>query len=204
MIGLIMKKYMNFVIIVDYFDPLFLILKTLWRCIVISKNELMINEEIRDKEVRVIDNDGSMLGIYPIKEAQKMAIQKNLDLVKIAPQAEPPVCKIMDYGKHIFEITKKEKEARKNQKVMSVKEVRLSPSIEDHDFQFKLKNAIKFLKSGNKVKITLKFRGREMNYTALGEDILSKFAENISEVGVVDKTPKLEGRNMVMFVNPKQ
>ena len=151
-----------------------------------------------------MDNDGSMLGIFPIKEAQKMAMQKNLDLVKIAPQAEPPVCKIMDYGKHIFEITKREKEARKNQKVMSVKEVRLSPSIEDHDFQFKLKNAIKFLKSGNKVKVTLKFRGREMNYTALGEDILSKFAESISEVGVVDKAPKLEGRNMVMFVNPKQ
>ena len=164
----------------------------------------MINEEIKDKEVRVVDNDGSMLGIFPIKEAQKMAMQKNLDLVKIAPQAEPPVCKIMDYGKHIFEITKKEKEARKNQKVMSVKEVRLSPSIEDHDFQFKLKNAIKFLKSGNKVKVTLKFRGREMNYTALGEDILSKFADSISEVGVVDKAPKLEGRNMVMFVNPKQ
>ena len=152
----------------------------------------------------MVDNDGSMLGIFPIKEAQKMAMQKNLDLVKIAPQAEPPVCKIMDYGKHIFEITKKEKEARKNQKVMSVKEVRLSPSIEDHDFQFKLKNAIKFLKSGNKVKVTLKFRGREMNYTALGEDILSKFADSISEVGVVDKAPKLEGRNMVMFVNPKQ
>jgi len=164
----------------------------------------MINEEIRDKEVRLIDSDGSMLGIYPVKEAQKMAIVKNLDLVKIAPQAEPPVCKIMDYGKYLFELTKREKEAKKNQKVMSVKEVRLSPSIEDHDFQFKLKNAIRFLKSGDKVKVTLKFRGREMNYTALGEEILSKFADSISEVGVVDKTPKLEGRNMVMFVNPKQ
>lgn len=164
----------------------------------------MINEEIRDKEVRLIDSDGSMLGIYPIKEAQKMAIAKNLDLVKIAPQAEPPVCKIMDYGKYLFELTKREKEARKNQRVMNVKEVRLSPSIEDHDFQFKLKNAIRFLKSGDKVKVTLKFRGREMNYTALGEEILSKFAESISEVGVVDKAPKLEGRNMIMFVNPKQ
>ena len=164
----------------------------------------MINEEIRDKEVRLIDSDGSMLGIYPVKEAQKMAIAKNLDLVKIAPQAEPPVCKIMDYGKYLFELTKREKEAKKNQKVMSVKEVRLSPSIEDHDFQFKLKNAIRFLKSGDKVKVTLKFRGREMNYTALGEEILSKFAQSISEVGVIDKAPKLEGRNMVMFVNPKQ
>jgi len=164
----------------------------------------MINEEIRDKEVRLIDSDGSMLGICPIKEAQKMAIAKNLDLVKIAPQAEPPVCKIMDYGKYLFELTKREKEAKKNQRVMNVKEVRLSPSIEDHDFQFKLKNAIRFLKSGDKVKVTLKFRGREMNYTALGEEILSKFAESISEVGVIDKPPRLEGRNMIMFVNPKQ
>ena len=164
----------------------------------------MINEEIRDKEVRLIDSDGSMLGICPIKEAQKMAVAKNLDLVKIAPQAEPPVCKIMDYGKYVFEINKREKEARKNQKVMNIKEVRLSPSIEDHDFQFKLKNAIRFLKSGDKVKVTLKFRGREMNYTALGEEILSKFADSISEVGVVDKAPRLEGRNMIMFVNPKQ
>lgn len=164
----------------------------------------MINEEIRDREVRLIDSDSSMLGIYPIKEAQKMAMAKNLDLVKIAPQAEPPVCKIMDYGKYLFELTKREKEAKKNQRVMNVKEVRLSPSIEDHDFQFKLKNAIRFLKSGDKVKVTLKFRGREMNYTALGEEILSKFSESISEVGVIDKAPKLEGRNMVMFVNPKQ
>ena len=187
---------------VDYFDPLFL-MKTFWRCIIISKNELMTNEEIRDKEVRLIDSDGSMLGIYPVAEAQNMAIAKNLDLVKIAPQAEPPVCKIMDYGKYIFEVSKREKEARKNQKVMSVKEVRLSPSIESHDFQFKLKNAIRFLKSGCKVKVTLKFRGREMSYTALGEEILSKFADGVSEVGILDKAPKLEGKNMIMFINPR-
>ncbi|MBP5426859.1 MAG: translation initiation factor IF-3 [Clostridiales bacterium] len=163
----------------------------------------MTNEEIRDKEVRLIDSDGSMLGIYPVAEAQNMAIAKNLDLVKIAPQAEPPVCKIMDYGKYIFEVSKREKEARKNQKVMSVKEVRLSPSIESHDFQFKLKNAIRFLKSGCKVKVTLKFRGREMSYTALGEEILSKFADGVSEVGILDKAPKLEGKNMIMFINPR-
>ena len=163
-----------------------------WRCIIISKNELMTNEEIRDKEVRLIDSDGTMLGIYPIAQAQNMARVKELDLVKIAPQAEPPVCKIMDYGKHIFELGKREKEAKKNQKVMSVKGIRLSPYIESHDFQFKLKNAIKFLKSGDKVKVTLKFRGREMSYTALGEDILLKFADGVSEVGVIDKAPKLD------------
>lgn len=175
-----------------------------WRCIVISKNELMTNEEIRDKEVRLIDSDGTMLGIYPIAKAQSMAREKDLDLVKIAPQAEPPVCKIMDYGKHIFELGKREKEAKKNQKVMNVKEIRLSPSIESHDFQFKLKNAIKFLKSGDKVKVTLKFRGREMSYAALGEEILLKFADGVSEVGTIDKAPKLEGKNMIMFINPKQ
>ena len=175
----------------------------LWRCIVIGKNELMINEKIRDKKVRLIDSDGSSVGIVDIAEAQKMANSKNLDLVKIAPQADPPVCKIMDYGKYVFEVAKKEKEARKNQKVMIVKEVRLSPSIEEHDFGFKVKNAIRFLKSGYKVKVTLKFRGREMNYTTLGEEILSKFAESVSEVGILDKPAKLEGKSMVMFVNPK-
>lgn len=164
----------------------------------------MTNEEIRDKEVRLIDSDGAMLGIFPIAEAQSMANKKELDLVKIVPHAEPPVCKIMDYGKHIFEMGKREKEARKNQRVMNIKEVRLSPSIESHDFQFKLKNAIRFLKSGDKVKVTLKFRGREMSYTALGEEILLKFADGVSEVGVIDKAPKLEGKSMVMFVNPKQ
>lgn len=164
----------------------------------------MINEEIRDKEVRLIDADGSMLGVTPIKEAQKLAGQKNLDLVKIAPQADPPVCRIMDYGKYMFEQAKKEKEARKNQKVISVKEVRLSPSIEDHDFEFKLKNASKFLKDGDKLKVSVKFRGREMNHTSLGSEVLEKFAEGIKDIGVIEKKPKLEGKNMIMFVNPKQ
>lgn len=176
----------------------------IWRCPAISKNELMINEEIRDKEVRLIDSDGNMLGIMPIKEAQKIASTKNLDLVKIAPQAAPPVCKVMDYGKYMFELAKKEKEARKNQKVISIKEVRLSPTIEDHDFSFKLKNAFKFLQDGDKVKVSIKFRGREMNYTKLGEEVLTKFADAVTEVGTVEKKPKLEGRNMIMILTPKQ
>ena len=176
----------------------------IWRCPAISKNELMINEEIRDKEVRLIDSDGSMLGVMPIKDAQKLANSKNLDLVKIAPQGVPPVCKIMDYGKHMFELAKKEKEARKNQKVISIKEVRLSPTIEDHDFTFKVKNAYKFLQDGDKVKVSIRFRGREMNYTSLGHEVLTKFAEAVKEVGNVEKKPKLEGKSMIMILNPNQ
>ncbi len=171
---------------------------------VISKEELMINEEIRDKEVRLIDSDGNMLGIISSKEAQKLASSKNLDLVKIAPQAVPPVCRIMDYGKYMFELAKKEKEARKNQKVISIKEVRVSASIEDHDFNFKVKNAFKFLKDGDKVKVSVKFRGREMNYTSLGEEVLGKFAEAVEEVATVERKPKLEGKSMIMILNPKQ
>ncbi len=171
---------------------------------VISKNELMINEDIRDKDVRLIDNDGTMLGIMATKEAQKLAISKNLDLVKIAPQGVPPVCKIMDYGKYMFELAKKEKEARKNQKIISIKEVRVSPSIEDHDFEFKVKNAYKFLKDGDKVKVSVKFRGREMHYTSIGIEILDKFAELVKDVGTVEKKPKLEGKSMIMILNPKQ
>lgn len=164
----------------------------------------MINEEIRDKEVRLIDADGSMLGIMAAKDAQKLAATKNMDLVKISPQAVPPVCKIMDYGKYMFEQAKKEKEARKNQKVISIKEVRISATIEDHDFNFKAKNAIKFLEDGDKVKVSVKFRGREMNYTSLGNEVLNKFAETVKDVGVVEKKPKLEGRSMIMILNPKQ
>ncbi len=171
---------------------------------VISKNELMINEDIRDKEVRLIDADGTMLGILAINEAQKLANSKNLDLVKIAPQGVPPVCKIMDYGKYMFELAKKEKEARKNQKIISMKEVRVSPSIEDHDFEFKVKNAYKFLKDGDKVKVSVKFRGREMHYTSIGNEILGKFEEAVKDVGTVEKRPKLEGKSMIMILNPKQ
>jgi len=164
----------------------------------------MINEEIRDKEVRLIDADGSMVGVLTAKDAQKLANQKNLDLVKISPNANPPVCKIMDYGKFMFEQAKREKEARKNQKIVSLKEVRLSPSIEEHDFEFKMKNAAKFLKDGDKVKVSVKFRGREMNHTSLGREVLESFAEKLQEVASVDKTPKLEGKSMIMILSPKQ
>jgi len=164
----------------------------------------LINEEIKDKEVRLIDDDGSMLGIISSKDAQKMALTKNLDLVKIAPQAAPPVCKIMDYGKYMFELSKKEKEARKNQKIISIKELWLKPSIEEHDFDFKVKNAYKFLKDGDKVKVNLRFRGREMHYTSLGQEVLTRFAEAVKDVGIMEKRPKLEGRSMIMILNPKQ
>ena len=164
----------------------------------------MINEEIRDKDVRLIDSDGSMLGVMPAKEAQKLALSKNLDLVKIAPQGNPPVCKIMDYGKYMFELAKKEKEARKNQKIISIKEVWIKPNIEEHDFNVKLKNAHKFLKDGDKVKVSIRFRGRELNYTSLGHNVLEKFAEAVKEVGNVEKKPKLEGKSMTMILNPKQ
>ncbi|HOJ79463.1 MAG TPA: translation initiation factor IF-3 [Clostridiales bacterium] len=164
----------------------------------------MINEEIRDKEIRLIDSDGTMLGIMSAKEALKIATEKDLDLVKIAPQAVPPVCKLMDYGKYMFELAKKEKEARKNQKVVTMKEVWVKPNIEDHDFAFKSRNAAKFLKDGDKVKVSVRFRGRELNYTSLGMEVLNRFAEALKDVGTVEKKPKLEGRSMVMILNPKQ
>ncbi len=171
---------------------------------VIKKVEPPMNEEIRDREVRLIDADGTMLGVMSAKDAQKLAISKNLDLVKIVPNALPPVCKIMDYGKSVFEQTKKEKEIRKNQKIVGLKEVRLSAKIEEHDFGFKVKNACKFLQDGDKVKASIKFRGREMKYTSTGTDILAKFAEAVKEVGTVEKQPKLEGRNMMMILVPKK
>lgn len=164
----------------------------------------MINEEIRDKEVRLIDTDGTMIGIVSAKEAQKYANAKNLDLVKIAPHANPPVCKIMDYGKYMYELARKEKEARKNQRIINIKEVWIKPTIEEHDFNFKAKNAYRFLKEGDKVKVSVRFRGRELNYTSLGQEVLEKFAEAVKDVGVVEKKPKLEGKNMIMVLNPKQ
>ena len=168
----------------------------------ISK-EMMINEEIRDKEVRVIDNDGSQLGIMSSSDALEVANKKNLDLVKISPNANPPVCKIMDYGKYRFELAKKEKENRKNQKVVNLKEVRLSPSIDTHDFETKLKNACKFLKSGDKVKVSVRFRGREIHHASIGEEILDRFVKGCEEFGSVDKKPKLEGKNMAITISPK-
>ena len=171
------------------------------RCIGI--NDLMINEEIRDREVRVVDQNGEQLGVMPIWQALETAEEMQLDLVKIAPQARPPVCKIMDYGKYRFEQSKKEREFRKNQKVITVKEVRLSATIEDHDIDVKLKNAIKFLKDGNKVKATIRFRGRQITHSEIGRQVMTEFAEKIKEYGTVDKAPMIEGRNMSMFISPK-
>lgn len=151
----------------------------------------------------MIDNDGSQLGVVSAKEAQKIANEKNLDLVKIAPNANPPVCKILDYGKYRYELQKKEKEAKKKQKIISVKEIRLSPNIEDHDLNVKANNANKFLRGGDKVKVTLRFRGREMGFTRLGYDIMEKFAALIQESGTVEKRPVLEGKNMIMILAPK-
>ncbi len=163
----------------------------------------MINEEIRDREVRVVDQNGEQMGVFPIREALALAEERQLDLVKIAPQARPPVCKLMDYGKYRFEQSKKEREFRKNQKVITVKEVRLSATIEDHDVDVKFKNAVKFLKDGNKVKVTIRFRGRQITHSEIGRQVMSEFAERIKEFGTVDKAPQIEGRNMSMFITPR-
>lgn len=174
-----------------------------WRCVTISSKELQINEEIRDKEVRVIDSDGSQLGIMPATKALDLAAEKDLDLVKIAPQATPPVCKIIDYGKYKFEQTKREKEARKNQHVVDIKEIRLSLNIDTHDFNTKVSHAMRFLKGGDKVKVSIRFRGREMGHPEHGYDIMNHFAEALSEHASVEKPAKLEGRNMLMFLATK-
>ena len=169
----------------------------------ISKQELQINEQIRDKELRVIDSDGNQLGIMSLRQALEIAEQKNLDLVKIAPQANPPVCKIIDYGKFRFEQGKREKEARRNQRVVEIKEVRLSLNIDTHDFETKKNHALRFIADGNKVKASIRFRGREMGHPELGLEIMRKFSDAMSEVAVVEKPAKLEGRNMLMFLAPK-
>lgn len=160
-----------------------------------------MNEDIRDKEVRVVDADGSQLGVMSARDALAHAAEKDLDLVKIAPQATPPVCKIMDYGKFRFEQQKKEKEAKKNQKVVDIKEIRLSLNIDTHDFDTKLGHAEKFLGAGNKVKVSIRFRGREMAHTNLGTEVLARFAERVQN-GTIEKMPKLEGRSMTMFITP--
>ena len=169
----------------------------------ISNKEMQINEEIRDKEIRVITDSGEQLGIMSAKEAFKIAVERNLDLVKIAPQATPPVCKIMDYGKYRFEQAKREKEARKNQHVVDIKEVRLSLNIDTHDFNTKLNNAVKFIKHGDKVKVSIRFRGREMGHPEIGLETMNRFAEACAEFASVEKPAKLEGRNMLMFLAPK-
>ena len=171
---------------------------------VISSVTHQLNEEIRDKELRLIGNEGEQLGIMSADEALKIADERGLDLVKISPQAVPPVCKLMDYGKYRFEQGKREKEARKNQHVVEIKEIRMSPGIDTGDFNVKLKNAQKFLTDGNRVKVSVRFRGREMAHTDIGKKLLDKFAEQCAEVSSVDKGAKLEGRNMSMFLSPKK
>lgn len=164
---------------------------------------MRINEEIRAREVRVIGSDGEQLGIMSGREAQQLAYEKHLDLVEIAPTAKPPVCRIMDYGKYRYEQQKREKESRKKQKTFDIKEVKLRPGIEEHDFNVKFKNAVRFLEDGDKVKVTIMFRGRELSHPELGEVLLNKMAAQLKEMAVVERQPKLEGKNMIMIVAPK-
>ena len=178
--------------------------ESVWRCLPIATKELQINEQIRDSEVRLIGSDGEQLGVVPTREAQRLADEKELDLVKIAPQARPPVCKLMDYGKYRFEQSKREREIRKNQKVITIKEVRLSATIEDHDVDVKFKNAVKFLKDGNKVKVTIRFRGRQITHSEIGREVMKQFAERIKEYGNVERAPLIEGRNMTMLIAPRE
>ena len=174
------------------------------RCVSISsKQGHQINEEIRDKEVRLVSAEGEQLGIMSAREALEKAEEAGMDLVKISPNAVPPVCKLMDYGKFKFEQTKREKEAKKNQRVVEIKEVRMSPNIDSNDFNVKLRNAQKFLADGDRVKVTIRFRGREMTHTEIGRDLLLKFAEACAEVAILDKEPKLDGRHMSIFLASK-
>ena len=173
-----------------------------WRCKTIS--ELKINEQIRDKEVRVIGTDGEQLGIMSSREAYKLAQEAELDLVKIAPTVKPPVCKIIDYGKYRYEMARKEKEAKKKQKTVELKEVRLSPNIDTNDLNTKINAAKKFISKGNKVKVTLRFRGREMAHVQNSRHILDDFAKELEEIATVEKAPKLEGRNMSMVLTEKR
>lgn len=168
----------------------------------ISK-DIRINEEIRDKELRVIDEDGTMLGVMSREEALNLADERKLDLINVSPNANPPVCKILDYGKYRYDIQKREKEAKKKQKSMQVKEIRLGVFIEEHDIQVKAKTASKFLKDGDKVKVSMRFRGRERDHVPQGKQVMEKFAETVSEFGNVEKKPAFEGRNMMMFISPK-
>ena len=169
----------------------------------IAKLDHQLNEEIRDKEIRLIGADGAQLGIVSAAEANAMAEEQGLDLVKISPNAVPPVCKIMDYSKFCFDQKKREKEAKKNQKVVEIKEIRMSPSIDTNDFNTKVKAALKFLGDGNRVKVSVRFRGREMAHTNLGEKLLMDFAAATAEIATMEKNPKLEGRFMAMFLTPK-
>lgn len=170
----------------------------------ITISDLMINEQIRDKEVRLIGSNGEQLGIMSARDAMKIAREAELDLVKVAPTAKPPVCKIIDYGKYKYEMARKEKEAKKRQKIIEIKEVRLSPNIDDNDLNTKISAARKFIQKGDKVKVSLRFRGREMAHIQHGRHILDVFAEKMSDIAVVEKAPKLEGRQMLMFLAEKR
>lgn len=162
-----------------------------------------MNEGIRAKEVRVIGVEGDQLGIMPIRQALQLAADANLDLVNVAPNAKPPVCRIMDYGKFKFEQQKKEKEARKKQKIINVKEVRFSPTIEEHDYNTKMRNVIKFLSKGDKVKCSIRFKGRQITHADIGKQVLDRLAKDVTEVGEVESKPKIEGRSMLMILSPK-
>lgn len=174
----------------------------IWRYKTISKENL-INEEIRDKELRIISNDGEQLGVMSREEAMSLAEAKGMDLVSISPNANPPVCKILDYGKYRYELQKKEKEAKKKQTTTQMKEIRLSTYIEDHDIQVKANTAHKFLKAGDKVKVNLRFRGREATYAARGMEVMNKFAEAVADVADIEKAAKFEGRSLIMYLTPK-
>lgn len=173
-----------------------------WRWTIISKDH-MINDEIRAKEVRLVGAEGEQIGITPIREALQMAIDLNLDLVNVAPQAKPPVCRIMDYGKFRYEQQKKEKEARKNQKIVDIKEVWFRSNIEEHDYQTKLRNVVKFLNEGDKVKCSVRYRGREIAHAAIGQRILERVKVEVAELCTIERQPKLEGRSMIMILAPK-
>lgn len=173
----------------------------LWRCLEIK--DLQINEAIRDKEVRLVGSDGEQIGVVDIAHAQNLADEAKLDLVKVAPGAKPPVCRIMDYGKYKYDLMKKEKESKKKQRVINVKELRFSPNIEEHDLQTKANQGKSFLSAGDRVKVSVRFRGRELGHTEIGRKVLDRFVELIADEGVVDKAPKMEGRSMVMFLSPK-
>ena len=184
-----------------YSIPAFNFLKIYGRCCFIK--DLQINEGIRAREVRLIDSDGKQVGIVPLREALERAEERKLDLVNVAPNAKPPVCKIMDYGKYKYELAKKEKKAKKKQRVINVKEIRLTPNIEKHDLNVKAKRANQFLSNGDKVKVSVRFRGREMGHTEIGKVVLDDFAELTKDYGVIEKPAKLEGRNMTMTLAPK-
>lgn len=187
-------------------DPLFLFgadsVFILWRETAIS--ELFINEQIRDKEIRLIGEDGAQLGIMSPRDAMKLAEEAGLDLVKIAPTAKPPVCKIVDYGKYRYELARREKDAKKKQKVIEIKEIRMSPNIDTNDLNTKASAARKFIEKGNRVKVTLRFRGREMAHMSTSRHILDDFAQLLSDIAVVEKPAKVEGRSMIMFLTEKR